>query len=248
MKYENNYQVGETMILIAGSSISHKEIYYAYDAAKNGWNNQSSGYLTKLENTFAKCVNAKYATATSSCTGALQIALMSLDIGRGDEVIVPDITWVASANAVSYVGATPIFADVELDTWNIDANSVEKLITEKTKAIMVVHMYGNPARMDLIMDVAKKYNLKVVEDSAPAICAKFNHQYCGIFGSFGAFSFQGAKLLVTGEGGMLVTDNKELFQKAQKIANIGRNPEKGFFGLMGQVSSLKCQMFKLLLD
>ena len=154
---------------------------------------------------------------------------MALDIGPGDEVIVPDLTWVATANAVRYVGATPIFADVELDTWNLDAKSVESLITKKTKAIIPVHMYGHPARMDQIVNLANKYNIDIVEDAAPAIGAEWNGKRCGTLGKFGAFSFQGAKLLVTGEGGMLVTNDIKLYEKAKKIWDQGRNPNKTFW-------------------
>jgi perosamine synthetase len=154
---------------------------------------------------------------------------MSLGIGPGDEVIVPDETWVATANAVRYVGAIPIFADIELDTWNIDANSIETLITPKTKAVIAVHMYGHPARMSKILEVARKHGLKVVEDAAPAIGAEWQGKRCGSFGEFAAFSFQGAKLLVTGEGGMLVTNDDALYARAKKIWDQGRNPSKVFW-------------------
>lgn len=217
-------KAGDEMILTAGPSISQIESFYCYDAAKNGWNSSWAKYLNQFEEEFAQYVDAKYALATSSCTGALQIALMALDIGVGDEVVVPDQTWVATANAVRYVGATPVFADVELDSWNLDASSVESLITDKTKAIMPVHMYGHPARMTKILEVAHKYNLKIVEDAAPAIGAEWEGQRCGSFGDFAGFSFQGAKLLVTGEGGMLVTSDEQLFIKAKKIWDQGRNP------------------------
>jgi perosamine synthetase len=229
MSYQPTRELGKTMILTAGPSISAREGVYAYDAALNGWNSNWSKYLTEFEKQFAKYVGAKYAMATSSCTGALQIALMSLDIGPGNEVIVPDETWVATANAVRYVGAIPVFADVELDTWNIDAKSVESLITPRTKAVVAVHMYGHPARMNLILDVARKHGLKVVEDAAPAIGAEWQGKRCGSFGDFAAFSFQGAKLLVTGEGGMLVTNDDALYQKALKIWDQGRNPSRVFW-------------------
>lgn len=229
MDYQRPNKVGNSLILTAGPSISAREAVYAYDAALNGWNSEWSKYLTKFEAAFAEYVGAKYALATSSCTGALQIALMALDIGPGDEVIVPDETWVATANAVRYVGAIPVFADIELDTWNIDSTSIESLITPKTKAIIAVHMYGHPARMSNILAVAKKYNLKVVEDAAPAIGAEWQGQRCGSFGDFAAFSFQGAKLLVTGEGGMLVTSDDALYAKAKKIWDQGRNPSKVFW-------------------
>lgn len=229
MLYKNSAAVGNSLILTAGPSISAREGVYAFDAALNGWNNEWSKYLNKFESEFAKYVGAKYALATSSCTGALQIALMSLGVGPGDEVIVPDETWVATANAVRYVGAVPVFADIEIDTWNIDAKSIESLITPRTKAVMAVHMYGHPARMDQVLEVANKYGLKVVEDAAPAIGAEWQGKRCGSFGDFAAFSFQGAKLLVTGEGGMLVTNNDELYVKAKKIWDQGRNPSKVFW-------------------
>jgi len=221
--------IGSSLILTAGPSISARETNYAFDAAGKGWNREWSKYLTRFEKQFAEYVGVKYALATSSCTGALQIALMALDIGPGDEVIVPDQTWVATANAVRYTGATPVFADIELDTWNLDAKSVESLITSKTKAIMPVHMYGHPARMSAIKAVAEKHGLPIVEDAAPAIGAEWQGKRCGTFGKFAGFSFQGAKLMVTGEGGMLVTDDDELYQKALKIWDQGRNPSRTFW-------------------
>ena len=229
MSYLMAKPVGQEMILTAGPSISAREVVYSYDAAQNGWGREWSKYLNQFECAFSKYVGAKYALATSSCTGGLQIALMALGVGSGDEVIVPDQTWVATANAVRYVGAIPIFADVEIDTWNIDADSIESLITEKTKAIIAVHMYGHPARMDKILALARRHQLRVIEDAAPAIGAAWNEQPCGSFGDFAAFSFQGAKLLVTGEGGMLVTSNHELYVKAKKIWDQGRNPSRAFW-------------------
>ena len=221
--------IGEQMILTAGPSISAMESAYCFDAAKNGWNRNWAGYLSRFEKEFAEYIGADYALATSSCTGALQTALMALDIGAGDEVIVPDQTWVATANAVRYAGAVPVFADIELDSWNIDAKSIEGLITDKTKAIMPVHMYGHPARMNNVMRVAQAYGLHVIEDAAPAIGAEWQGKRCGTFGDFAGFSFQGAKLLVTGEGGMLVTSNGDLYAKAKKIWDQGRNPNKVFW-------------------
>jgi perosamine synthetase len=229
MKFMPARNAGSSMILTAGPSISSREAAYCFDAALNGWNGEWSKYLTRFENAFAAYVGARYALATSSCTGALQIALMASGVGPGDEVIVPDETWVATANAVRYVGAVPVFADVELDTWNIDAKSLESLITPRTKAVVVVHMYGHPARMNRILEVARKHNLRVVEDAAPAIGAEWQGQRCGSFGDFAAFSFQGAKLIVTGEGGMLVTSDAALYEKARKVWDQGRNPSRAFW-------------------
>ena len=221
--------VGKSLILTAGPSVSARESVYSFDAASYGWNNNWSKYLSAFEKQFAKYIGVKYALATSSCTGALQIALMALDIGPGDEVIVPDLTWVATANAVRYVGALPVFADIELDSWNIDADSVESLITDKTKAIIAVHLYGYPARMNKILGLANKYGLHLVEDAAPAVGAEWQGKRCGSFGDFAAFSFQGAKLMVTGEGGMLVTDDDALYAKALKLWDQGRNPSRAFW-------------------
>jgi len=219
---------GKKLILTAGPSISSVETSYAFDAAQNGWNNQHSKYIYGLEEDFSNYVGVKYSIATSSCTGALQIALMSLGIGKDDEVIIPDITWVATANAATYVGATPVFADIDLNTWNIDVNSIKKHITKKTRAIIPVHMYGHPANMTEILKVAKENKLFVVEDAAPSIGAEWRGERAGTFGDFAAFSFQGAKLLVSGEGGILVTNNKNLYEKAKKISDQGRNKMKTF--------------------
>lgn len=214
---------GQT-ILTAGPTISSLEKKYTADAVENGWNDQWNKYLTKFEKKFAEYVGCKYAIATSSCSGALHIALKALNLQKEDEVIVPDITWVASANAVLWAGATPVFADVHLDTWDIDVSSIEKLITSKTKAIVPVHLYGNPCKMDEILNIATKYNLKIVEDAAPSIGAIYKDKRTGSFGDFAAFSFQGAKLTVTGEGGMLCTNDENLYKIAYRIADQGRIP------------------------
>lgn len=219
-----NEQIGDEMILTAGPSIGSREKVFALDAAANGWNNEWSKYLKEFEKEFANYIGVKYALATSSCTGALHIALMALGISEGDEVIVPDITWVATANAVMLAGGTPIFADIDLKTWKIEPSSIEKLINNNTKAIIPVHLYGNPCNMDEIIEIAKKHNLFIVEDAAPSIGAIYNGKKTGSFGDFAAFSFQGAKLAVTGEGGMLCTNDDELYQKAYRIWDQGRIP------------------------
>ncbi|MBN1404572.1 MAG: aminotransferase class I/II-fold pyridoxal phosphate-dependent enzyme [Opitutales bacterium] len=217
-------KAGQEMILTAGPSISQRESSYAYDAAKYGWNNQWSKYLSSFESAFAKYVGVKYALATSSGTGALHLSLAALGIGPGDEVIVPDITWVATANAVLYVGATPIFADIDRDTWLVDPASIEAKVTPRTKAIMVVHLYGHACDMDRIGAIARKHDLHIVEDAAPSIGAQYKGRHTGSFGSFACFSFQGAKLSVTGEGGMLLTNDDRLYERAYEIWNQGRNP------------------------
>lgn len=229
MNYSSSKRPGEKLILTAGPSISTLESYYVNDAVNNGWNDNWAGYIKKFEKEFANYVGTKYALSTSSCTGALHLSLLALGIGEGDEVIVPDITWVATANAVAYTGATPIFCDVDINTWVMDPESVRQKITPKTKAIMPVHLYGHVCPMDEIMKIAKDHNLFVVEDAAPSIGATFKGRRTGSFGDFAAFSFQGAKLTVTGEGGMLVTNNEQLYEKVESLWNQGRDPRRTFW-------------------
>ena len=219
------------MILTAGPSISKLEKKYVADAVSNGWNNNWNNYLIKLEEKFKKYFKVKYAIPTSSCTGAMHLILKSLNIKKGDEVIVPDTTWVATASVVKYVGAKPIFADIDPETWTICPKSIEKKITKKTKAIMVVHLYGHPSKMDEIVKISKKYKIHLIEDAAPALGAKYNNKLVGTFGIASAFSFQGAKLVVSGEGGMIITSNKSLNQKIKQFAAHGRgnNKKKGSF-------------------
>lgn len=211
-------------ILTAGPSISYLERSFGLQAVSFGWNSNHSSFLTRFEREFADYVGSKFAMATSSCTGALHLSLLALGIGPGDEVIVPEVTWVATASAVRYVGATPVFADVDPATWTLSIESVESLITPKTKAIIPVHLYGFAASMRELMALAKHNGLFVVEDAAPAIGTHINGKAAGTFGQFGCFSFQGAKMLVTGEGGMLVTDDEALFARAKKLQDHGRKP------------------------
>jgi perosamine synthetase len=217
------------LISTAGPSISMREASYALDAARYGWNKRWSDYITRFENTFADYLGIKYAVSTSSGTGALHLALAALGIGPGDEVIVPDLTWVASANAVVYAGGTPVFADVQPDSWCLDPEAFEAAITPRTKAVIPVHLYGHPADMDRIVAIARKHGLYILEDAAPAIGAECRGRKAGTFGDFAAFSFQGAKLLVSGEGGMLVSNNEELFAKAHALWDQGRDPQKTFW-------------------
>ena len=235
--------IGKELILTAGPAISEKENFNAFLASKYGWNKKYNGFIADLENKFAKYIGVKYTLATSSCTGALHIALTALGISKNDEVIVPDVSWIATARAVTYTNAKPVFADIEYDTWNINISSLLKCINKKTKAIIPVHMYGQPANILEIKKIAKKYNLYVIEDAAPAIGSKINDIKCGSTGDFSAFSFQGAKLLVAGEGGMLCTNNKKLFDKAKKISEQGRNPNYTFWidgpGLKYKMSNIQ---------
>ena len=214
----------EEVVLTAGPSISPMEISNVDRAVRTGWNSRHSDYIRAFEQELATSINAQYALATSSCTGALHLSLMALGIGPGDEVIVPEITWVASGAAVTYVGATPIFVDIEPKTWNISEHALRSAIGPRTKAIIPVHLYGVPANMDAVAEIAASHGLAIVEDAAPALGATWGGRKVGTFGEFGCFSFQGAKMLVAGEGGMLVTNDEELFLRATKLQDHGRRP------------------------
>jgi len=217
------------MILTAGPSITEKEIDYVSDAVKNGWNENWNGYITKFEKAFAAFAGCRHALATSSCTGAMHLALLALGVGAGDEVIMPDLAWVATANAVKYVGAEPVMVDVLDDTWCLDPEKVKKAVNKKTKAIAPVHLYGHPCEMDEINAIAKENGIFVMEDAAQAIGSLYKDKRPGSLGDVGCFSFQGAKTLVTGEGGMLVTDSDELYEKARFYNNHGRDPKGSFW-------------------
>lgn len=219
----------EKLILTAGPSISKKEIKYVLDAVTNGWNNHWNDYIEKFEKKFAEYIGVKYALATSGGTGALQLALASLNIGKGDEVILPDLTYFACSDVVKLSGGIPVFADVLKNTWCIDPKKIESAITKKTKAIMPVHLYGNLCEMDKILKIAKKHKLFIIEDACPSIGSMYKGKSAGSFGDFGAFSFQGAKIMVTGTGGMLVTNDKHLFEKAKYLNNHGEDPKKKFW-------------------
>ncbi len=204
-------------------SISNLELKYVNHAARTGWGKKCYGYIEKFENLFKKHLNTKYAIATSSCTGALHMGLSALGITHGDEVIMADINWIASAAPIKYLGAKPIFVDILPDTWCIDVTKIEEAITSKTKAILAVHLYGNLCDMNEIMKIAKKHNLYVIEDSAEAIGSVYKGLRAGSIGDFGVFSFHGSKTITTGEGGMFVTKHRELYEKVNILNSHGRN-------------------------
>jgi len=202
-----------SQIFYAKPSITQKEIDYATDAATNGWGPRCYEYITRFENLYKEHLGISYAIATSSCTGAM----------HRDEVIVADINWIASAAAVTYLGAKVVLVDVLPDTWCIDPKEVEKAITKKTKAIIAVHIYGNLCELDELFNIGKKYNIPVIEDAAEAIGSVYKGKRAGSLGVFGVFSFHGTKTITTGEGGMFVTQDKELYEKVLTLSNHGRS-------------------------
>jgi len=215
-------------ILTAGPSITEREIGYVDDAVRHGWNENWNGYLVRFERTFADYVGTRFALSTSSCTGALHLALLSLGTGPGDEVIVPEVSWVATASAVTYTGATPVFVDIDPDTWCLDLASASRAITSRTKAIVAVHLYGHPTDMTALKSLARAHSLKVLEDAAPALGAEVEGRKVGGIGDVAAFSFQGAKIMTTGEGGMLVTNDEAIFERAKFLGDHGRDPHIAF--------------------
>ena len=215
-------------IPIAEPSITQREINYVTDAVKSGWVSSLGHYITEFEKKFAEYIGVKYALTTSNGTTALHLALVTLKIKEGDEVIVPDLTFVATVNAVAYTGAKPIMVDVEPDTWCINPNCIKKAISKK-KAIIPVHLYGHPADMDEINKVAKEYGLYVIEDAAEAHGAEYKDKKVGSLGDVGVFSFYGNKIITTGEGGMITTNDKKLYQRAKFLRDHAMNPEKRYW-------------------
>lgn len=200
--------------------ISDEAIKNVNLALKTKWLSSSGSFVPEFENKFANFLGVKYATTLCNGTAALHIALLSLGIGKGDEVIVPAFTMGATWLAVIYTGATPVFVDCELETFNIDPNLIEAKITKRTKAIIPVHIYGHPAEMDKIMKIAKKHNLRVIEDAAEAHGAEFRDKKCGSFGDINCFSFYSNKVITTGEGGMIVTDDPKLAEKSKLFKDL----------------------------
>jgi len=216
-------------IPISQPSIGQKEIKYVNDAMKSGWVSSIGDYIDKFESKFAKFCGTKYAVAVSNGTVALHLSLAALNIKRGDEVIVPDLTFIATANAVSYIGAKPVFADIDKETLCIDPESIRRLITNKIKAIIPVHLYGHPANMNAINKIAKEFDLKVVEDAAESHGAGIDGKLVGSFGDCGTFSFYGNKLMTSGEGGMIVTDNKKLLQRLRFLRDHAMDSKKRYW-------------------
>jgi perosamine synthetase len=216
-------------IPVSGPSITQKEIDYVTDAVTNAWYANANIYHDRFEKAFAQYIGERYAIALPSCTSALHLALLALGIGPGDEVIVPEITWIATAAPISYVGATPVFADIDADTWCISAQSLAQWITPKTKAVMPVDLYGNMPAMDAIKKVAESNNIAIIEDAAQAIGSEYQGRKAGSFGDCSVFSFHGSKTLTTGEGGMLVTDREDIRQRALFLRDHGRKPGDKMF-------------------
>lgn len=216
-------------ISFAGPWITQKEIDYVMEAVKSGWYQTFDMHIKRLEKAVPKYLGAKYGLATHCCTQALHLATASMGLKEGDEVICTDFSWIATAYPIIYTGAKPVFVDIDPDSWCIDPACIKPALTKKTKAIMLVHTFGHPAQMDEIMSIAREHNLGVIEDAAPSLGAEFKGKKVGTFGDVGCFSFHGAKIAVSGEGGIFITDNEKLYRKALLLSSMGRTDSQAVF-------------------
>jgi perosamine synthetase len=216
-------------IPIAGPSIGPKEIKYITEAAESGWYERANEFPSRFEKAFSAKIGTRFAVALPSCTSAIHLALAAQGIGAEDEVVVPDLTWIASAAPVSYVGAHPVFADADPITWCITPEAVRRRLTPRTKAIIAVDLYGSLPRLDELRRLADERGIFLIEDAAEGLGSTLDGRQAGSFGHVGVFSFHGSKTLTTGEGGMLVTDDEKLHARIQFLRDHGRAPGEKLF-------------------
>jgi perosamine synthetase len=216
-------------IAVAQPILGGNERKYVLDCIDSGWISSAGAYIPKFESEFAQFCESKHGIAVANGTVALHLALLAYGIGPGDEVIVPTLTYIASANAVTYCGAKPVFVDAEPKTWNMDPTLIEAKITSKTRAIMVVHLYGHPTDMDPIHEIAKKHKLVIVEDAAESHGATYKGKKTGSLGDVATFSFFGNKTITTGEGGMVLTDDSALAEKMRLYKGQGMDPKRRYW-------------------
>lgn len=217
------------IIPVSEPVMGERELEYVTECIKTNWVSSSGKFIDQFAVEFAQFCGADYAVPVVSGTAALHLALVILGIGQGDEVIVPTLTFIATANAVAYTGATPVFVDSEPHTWNIDPTKIEEKITANTKAIIPVHLYGHPADMDAINAIAKARNLFIIEDATEGLGALYKGQKVGTLSDIGCFSFNGNKLITTGGGGMVVTNNKEWAEEAKVLSTQAKAPGGEYF-------------------
>ena len=213
------------MIPVSKPYISDNELSYVSDAIKSGWVSSLGPYIDKFESQFASYCGSKYAASVSNGTVGLHLALAAYGVGLGDEVIIPDLTFVATANAVRMAQAVPVIVDVRRDTYCIDPDQITRAITPKTKAIIPVHLYGHPADMTKIQSIAAAYGIKVIEDAAEAHGASINGVRVGSLGDCGVFSLYGNKIITSGEGGMITTDDSEIFHRIKFLRDHAMSKE-----------------------
>jgi len=212
--------INDKFIPVCEPLLSGNELKYIVEAVSTGWISSSGKFVDEFEKSFADYCGVKYGVAVCNGTVALHICLVSCGIGPGDEVIIPDFTMISTAFAVCYTGAKPVFIDADQNTWNIDVNKIEEKINSKTKAIIPVHIFGSMCNMDRIIEIAKKYNLLIIEDAAEAHGAEYKGKKSGSFSNIAAFSFFANKNITTGEGGMVLTDSEEMYNRAKYFKNL----------------------------
>lgn len=217
------------MIYVAEPALIGNEQKYVMDCLKTSWISSIGKYIPKFEKEFAKFCGVKYAVSCNNGTSALHLALLALGVSHGDEVIVPTLTYISVPNSVLYCGATPVFVDSEAGTGNIDPSKMEEKITKKTKAVIVVHLYGHPAKMDEIKRIAKKHKLYIIEDAAEAHGARYKGKSVGSLADIGTFSFFGNKIITTGEGGMVVANSKKIADKVRLFKGQGMSFKKRYW-------------------
>jgi perosamine synthetase len=208
--------------------LNGNEKKYLNECIDTGWISSEGPFVKLFESEMANLVNRNYAAAVTNGSSALDLAITALDIKKGDEVIIPTFTIISCANAIVRAGAIPVVVDSDPATWNMDVSKIEEKITDRTKAIMVVHIFGLPVDMDPILDLVKKYNLKLIEDAAQAIGLKYKGKSCGCFGDISTFSFYPNKHITTGEGGMVLMNDKKLFERCTSLRNLCFQPGKRF--------------------
>ncbi len=210
-------------------SLGKKEKENVLECLDSTWISSKGKFITQFENSFSEFIGVKHSAAVCNGTVAIHVALLALGIGEGDEVIVPSFTYIASVNAIKYTGAKPVFVDSDLNTWQIDSTKIEDRITKNTKAILVVHLYGQPCEMDAILSIAKKHKLYIVEDCAEAFGSLYKGKHVGTFGDVSTFSFFGNKTITTGEGGMVVTNDLTLHEKVVHLKGQGLAKDREYY-------------------
>lgn len=210
-------------------SISHREKQLVLDCLDSSWISSRGEYIKKFEKLFSSRVGVSYALAVNNGTAALHVALLAAGVGVGDEVIVPSLTYIASVNAITYTGATPIFAEVDSETWCLDVNCLDAIVTEKTKAILLVHLYGNSCDMEPLIRFSQSRGIMVIEDCAEAFGTLHNKKHVGTSGLVSTFSFFGNKTITTGEGGMLVTESEKVMAIASRIRGQGLSIDQEYW-------------------
>lgn len=223
--------MGETnkYIPVSEPTLLGNEEKYVLDCLRSNWISSLGKYTQNFEKAFASFCGVKHAIAVVNGTAALHVALLALGVEEGDEIIVPTLTYVATANAVTYCGARPVFADCESDTWNLDVNQVESLITQRTKGIIAVHLFGHPVDMDPLLEIAKKHRLFVLEDAAEAHGAVYKGRKVGTMGDAATFSFYGNKIITTGEGGMVTSNSDVLAERIRLLKGQGVDPQRQYW-------------------